>query len=122
VRFLADENLALGTVEALRRLGHDVASVRSDAPGSTDEQVLARAAAEGRVLLTADKDFGELAFRSGLPAESGIILLRLRGSTETRTATLVAAIEARDDWASQFAVLEHDRIRMTPLPRMSRGE
>jgi predicted nuclease of predicted toxin-antitoxin system len=79
--------------------------------------VLARAAAESRVLLTADKDFGELAFRWGLPAESGIILLRLRGSAETRTATLVAAIEARDDWASQFAVVEHNRIRMTPLPR-----
>jgi predicted nuclease of predicted toxin-antitoxin system len=122
VRFLADENLALSMVEALRRLGHDVDWVRSDVPGSTDEQVLARAAADGRVLLTADKDFGELAFRSGLPAESGIILLRLRGSAEIRTTTLVAAIAARDDWAGQFAVVEHDRIRMTPLPRPSRGE
>lgn len=117
MRFLADENLALSTVEALRGAGHDVAWVRSDAPGSADEQVLARAAAEGRVLLTADKDFGDLAFRSGLPAESGIILLRVRGSAEIRTATLLAAVEARDDWAGQFAVIEHDRIRMTPLPR-----
>ena len=117
MRFFADENLALSMVEALRRASHDVAWVRTDAPGSSDEQVLARAAAERRVLVTADKDFGELAFRSGLPAESGIILLRLRGSAETRTATLLAAVEARDDWASQFAVVENDRIRMTTLPR-----
>lgn len=117
MRFLADENLAQDAVEALRRLGHDVAWVRADAPGSSDEQVLARAAAEGRVLVTADKDFGELAFRRRLSAESGIILLRVRGAAETRTATLVAAVQAREDWAGQFAVVENDRIRMTPLPR-----
>jgi len=119
VRFLADENLASSTVEALRRLGHDVAWIRTDAPGSTDEQVLARAGAERRVLLTADKDFGELAFRAVLPAESGIILSRVRGSAGTRTATLLSAIETRGDWASHFTVVENDRIRMTELPRRS---
>ena len=90
MRFLADENVALRTVDALRHLGHDVAWIRTAAPGSTDAEVLARAGAERRVLLTADKDFGELAFRWALPAESGIILLRLRGSAEARTATVIA--------------------------------
>ena len=77
------------------------------------------AEAEGldTVLVTADKDFGELAFRRGLFADSGIILLRIRGSAETRTATLVAAVQAREDWAGQFTVVENDRIRMTPLSR-----
>ena len=116
MQFLADENLSSGMVEALRRLSYDVAWVRVDAPGSTDEQVLARGVAEGRVLVTADKDFGELAFRARLPAASGIILLRLRGSAETRTAALVTAVEDREDWAGQFAVIANDRIRMTPLP------
>ncbi len=51
----------------LRHDGHDVAWVRTDAPGSTDQQVLARAVAEDRILLTFDKDFGDLAFRAGLP-------------------------------------------------------
>jgi predicted nuclease of predicted toxin-antitoxin system len=78
--------------------------------------VLTRATNEGRVVVTQDKDFGELAFRWGLPAASGIILVRVRGSLEARTATLVAALESRDDWAGHFAVVEHDRIRMTPLP------
>lgn len=69
------------------------------------------------MLITADKDFGELAFRSGLSAASGIILLRARGSSQARTAAVVAAVEGRDDWAGHFAVVENDRIRMTPLPR-----
>ena len=86
------------------------------APGASDEQVLARAATEARVLVTADKDFGELAVRWGLPAESGVILLRARGSAATRTAALATAVQVRDDWASRFAVVENDRIRMTPLP------
>lgn len=116
MRLLADENLPGYMVEALRRLGHDVTWVRLDAPGSLDERVLERAASEDRVLVTADKDFGELAFRQRLPASSGVILLRVRGTAEARTAALVAALEAREDWAGQFAVVANDRVRLTPLP------
>lgn len=86
-------------------------------PGSSDREVLERAADDERILVTLDKDFGELAFRSRLPASSGIVLLRIAApepSVLTRIA--VAALEARDDWAGHFSVVEHDRIRMTPLP------
>jgi predicted nuclease of predicted toxin-antitoxin system len=77
VRFLADENFPGDAIVVLRERGHDVAWVRADAPGSSDDDVLARAMREGRVLLTFDKDFGELAWRSGLPASAGIVLFRL---------------------------------------------
>jgi hypothetical protein len=52
VNLLATENFPLDGVDAVRALGHDVAWVRTDAPGSTDPQVLARAMAEQRILLT----------------------------------------------------------------------
>jgi predicted nuclease of predicted toxin-antitoxin system len=92
--------------------------VRTEAPGSTDEEVLCRATAEARILLTFDKDFGELAFRSRLAADCGIILFRIEPTSPERTAQLaVAAIESRNDWAGHFAVVEENRIRMTPLPR-----
>jgi hypothetical protein len=68
MRFLANENFPLDAVEALRRQGHDVVWVRTDVPGSSDRAVLKRAKAEGRVLLTFDKDFAELAFHARLPA------------------------------------------------------
>jgi predicted nuclease of predicted toxin-antitoxin system len=116
MRFVADENIARATVERLREVGHDVAWVSTDAPGSTDEQVLARAVADDRILITADKDFGELAFAGGSVVARGIILLRVRGSTALRTAALLAAVEARTDWAGHFAVVEQDRVRMTRLP------
>jgi predicted nuclease of predicted toxin-antitoxin system len=75
MRFLANENFPLDAVALLRKQGHDVAWIRQDAPGSLDEDVLARA--ENRILITFDKDFGELAFRVGLPVSIGIILFRI---------------------------------------------
>jgi predicted nuclease of predicted toxin-antitoxin system len=117
VRFLADENVGLHTIEVLRRLGHDVASIREEAAGSTDEQVLARASADARVLLTFDKDFGELAFRWGLAATSGVILIRVRGSADAVSAAVVAALDAGDRWEGHFAVVESGRVRLTPMPR-----
>lgn len=63
MRFLADENFPGGAVTALQARGHDIVWVRTAAPGSIDEDVLAWATREDRVLLTFDKDFGELACR-----------------------------------------------------------
>lgn len=116
MRFLADENFPGDGVRALREAGQDVAWVRSDAPGSPDREVLARAVNEERVLLTFDKDFGELAWHAGLPATSGIILFRLRMPPAIGIGSLLCRlILARRDWAGCFAVVESGRVRMRPL-------
>jgi predicted nuclease of predicted toxin-antitoxin system len=120
VRILANENVPAQVVAALREDSHDVAWVRTETPGQSDSRILQHASEEGRVLLTLDKDFGELAFRFGLPAASGIILLRARTAGPQSLAHLVrAALKARDDWAGHFSVIEADRIRMTPLPKQA---
>jgi predicted nuclease of predicted toxin-antitoxin system len=117
MRVLADENFPGDAVAALRERGHDVLWVRTEAPGVSDREILARAQAESRIVVTFDKDFGELAFRRGLLATSGIILFRLAAPSSASVARLaVAALEARADWAGHFSVIEDDRIRMTPLP------
>ena len=118
LRSLANENIPGDVVEAIRGLGHDVAWVRIGAPGSRDETVLARAQSEERVVRTFDKDFGDLAFHSRLPASSGIILFRIAPTTPRHTLSIiVAALGARSDWPGHFSVVEFDRIRMTPLPQ-----
>lgn len=81
MQFLANENFPLDVVEAVRNIGHDVAWIRTDAPGSKDPEILRRAVSEQRVLLTFDKDFGDLAFHFGLPASCGIVLFRLKASS-----------------------------------------
>ena len=117
MHLLANENFPAVAVEALRSRGHDVLWIRTDAPGSSDQDVLARAITEDRILLTFDKDFGELAFRAGLPAGSGIILFRLPPTSAASVAQIaVAVLESRTDWAGHFSVIEERRLRMTRLP------
>jgi len=117
MRFLANENVPLDVVEGLRAEGHDVAWIRRDAPGSKDADILHRAVNESRVLLTIDKDFGDLAFQFGLPADCGIVLLRLQASSSAEMAAMVvAAIRSRSDWAAHFSVIEPGRIRVRHLP------
>ena len=117
MRFLADENFPGDAVAALRMAGHDLDWVRTDAPGSLDPDVLARAVRENRILLTFDKDFGELAWRAGLRATSGIVLFRLPMPSPAEVGSAIAGIiGARKDWAGQFSVVEPGRVRMRPLP------
>lgn len=106
MRFLADENFPLDAVESLRDAGHDVAWVRTDSPGSSDPQILERVIDECRVLLTFDKDFGELAFHSQLPSECGIVLFRLPMTSAADIARSVgAAIASGHEWAGHFATV-----------------
>jgi len=116
MRFLANENFPAAAIRALQAVGHDVIWVRVTSPGATDAEVLAWAAREERVLLTFDKDFGELAKGSALPAASGVVLLRVRMPRAADAGMRVAAmIAARDDWAGHFSVVEAGRVRMRPL-------
>ena len=94
-------------------------SVKEAMRGAGDREVLARAQEESRLVVTFDKDFGELAYRSKLPASSGVILFRLSGSgPEIDNARALAALETKIEWAGYFAVVSNDRIRVRPLPRL----
>jgi predicted nuclease of predicted toxin-antitoxin system len=116
VRILANENIAGETVEALRARGHDVAWIPEDAPSIADREILARAQAEDRAVLTFDKDFGELAVRLGLASGAGVILLRVRQlSASLVTRVVVAGLESRADWRGHFWVIEENRVRSVPL-------
>ncbi|MGC8959666.1 MAG: DUF5615 family PIN-like protein [Chloroflexia bacterium] len=117
MRILANENIPEDAVVALRKRGHDVVWVRTEAPGSSDGEILERARREERIVVTLDKDFGEMAFRSRVPAVRGMVLLRISAPSSAHVArAVVAALESRTDWAGHFAVVEDDRVRMIPLP------
>jgi hypothetical protein len=116
MRFLANENFPGAAVSVLESAGHDIAWVRTAAPGTRDREVLAWAARESRILLTFDKDFGELARASALPASCGVVLFRIpmpRPSDAGRR--LAELITARADWVGHFSVVEPGRVRMRVL-------
>ena len=116
MRILADENFPGLSVQELRRLGHDVLWVRTAMPGAGDNAILARAQTEQRLLVTLDKDFGELAFGMRLPASCGVVLFRMK-MTNARGAAIKMAkvLNSRSDWNGNFTVVEDGRMRMRPL-------
>ena len=117
MKILANENFPRVAVEALRDQGDDVLWAHTDMAGARDEEILRRAQAEQRVILTHDKDFGELAFRSKLPATCGVVLLRLPlVSPQILAERVKAVLASRTDWTGSFAVIEEHRVRLRPLP------
>ena len=116
--FLADEDFPGISVRWLREAGHEVLWARTSMPGQSDAAVLEAAQRESRVVLTCDKDFGELAFHWGLPASCGVVLFRYPSSLpETfldRVKELLAA-EKEIGLSGTFCVVEANRVRVRPL-------
>jgi len=84
VRFLADESCDFAAVRALRAAGHDVLAVSEFQQRSVDEELMALALGEERILITEDKDFGTLTFASQHESH-GVILLRFPASARGRS-------------------------------------
>jgi predicted nuclease of predicted toxin-antitoxin system len=119
VKFVADENIPRSMVRQLRDAGHDVAYIADGWPGLLDKDVLALARDEQRVLITFDRDFGELIFRRRLAPPPSVIYLRRRGF---RTRIVVAAAIALlasgqpGEFVGRFVVVTGEDVRHRPLP------
>lgn len=117
MRMIMNENIPKTVIQQLRVRGHDVVSVKESLCGEPDDVILARAQSEQRLVVTQDKDFGELTFSRKLPATCGIILFRLSGSDpESDNRRMLDVIDSREDWPGHFAVVTERRIRIRPLP------
>jgi predicted nuclease of predicted toxin-antitoxin system len=112
VRFVADENIDRPIVDALRRRGYVVHYIQEMEPGITDEQVIQCANDQNALLLTSDRDFGEIVFRQGRPVK-GVILVRVAGlSVERKIKILLESIEKhRDNLHGNFTVVTPDIVR-----------
>ncbi|HQQ76685.1 MAG TPA: DUF5615 family PIN-like protein [Thermoanaerobaculia bacterium] len=113
--FLADESVDRVVVSALRAADYDTTYVAEERPGITDSAVLDAAIAENRILITADKDFGDLVFRQARPSP-GVLLLRLAGLSPARKGALVVAyVRAHTrQLRGAFSVLLPGGIRIRP--------
>lgn len=118
MRFLANENFPLPSVRNLQAAGYDVAVIIEDSPGIEDAEVLTRAVAERRLILTFDRDYGELIYRLGLSPPSGVIYLRYQPQSPIEPAKqLLILLQVEGlQLEGKFTVVERERIRQRPLP------
>jgi len=119
MKFLLDQDVYHATARFLSELGHDVVPVAQISLAQADDSdLLEEAQAQGRILITRDRDFGGLVFVQGLGA--GVVYLRILPSTQNavhQELDRVLSSYSEDELASAFVVVEPGRHRFRRLPR-----
>lgn len=118
MRLLTNENVPFASVLRLRELGHDVFAVSEALPGAKDPEVLRQAREENRILITFDRDYGELIYRRGLPAPAGVLHLRFSPIHPLQVAEVLVEMSALPHLVlkGRYSVFDGQRVRQRPLP------
>jgi len=116
MNIFADESVDRQIVERLRREQHKVDYVPEMAPGISDNEVLDWSNQKEALLITADKDFGDLVFRKK-QSMCGILLIRLSGMPAAEKAERVAITVHRygEEMLNRFSVLTKDALRIRKI-------
>jgi len=116
MKFLADECCDFSMVERLRNEGHRVEYVQENQPGITDDDILMNAHREKKILITEDKDFGELVYRLNKPAY-GVILLRFHPlEKQLKIERLSHLLNYKGEkLEGNFIVLDSQKMRIKPI-------
>jgi predicted nuclease of predicted toxin-antitoxin system len=115
MNFVADEGVDAQIVARLRQVGHQVWYVAEMSPGVPDTAVLNLANQENAILITSDKDFGDLVYRQRQVTQ-GVVLLRLHGLPAEQKAGLVITMiqQHGDELPKAFTVLTPQKVRVRP--------
>jgi len=113
MKFLTDENIGFKVIKPLRNLGFDIESILENHKGADDTTVLSLANQENRILITTDKDFGELVYVNKL-IHSGIVLLRLKNdSSENKLKVLNSLLKTHlKELGKAFTVVTDSKVRI----------
>ncbi len=116
MKFLANENIPLVSVQLLNESGYDTISVRDLMPGAKDREVLAEAQRQSRIILTFDKDYGEMVFKYGLRGNAGVVMFRFFPESPGHAAHLLTGIIHQGiDLHGRFTIIDGKKIRQRIL-------
>jgi len=118
LRFLVDVGVGKGIERYLREEGYDAKAVRDIDPRMEDEEIIRIAVSENRMVITMDKDFGELVYHSSME-HSGVLLLRLEDATGAEKLQVVKHIMKNylDRIKNCFCVFQNDKLRIKRIKR-----
>lgn len=118
MKFLANENFPLISVRLLRNAGYDVISVSEEMAGEKDTVVLSRAAKEKLIILTFDRDYGDLIYKSRLPIPFGVVYFRFDPNTPSEPYERMLALFQIEglSFEGKFTVTDREQIRQRSLP------
>jgi len=118
MKFLANENVPVASVALLRRRGMDVTYVAEDFPSEADTTIMQTAHEQGRIIITFDRDYGELIFKRLQPVPAGILFLRFDPAYPTEPGEIIISLVESGNipLPGRFTVVERDRLRQRLLP------
>lgn len=118
MRWLADENIPGHAIAFMRHRGEDVVAISEVAPGIRDEDVVARAREERRMLLSFDRDHGDLIFNRGVAPPPVIVYFRLDPPDPQTIENILAGLIALGSvaLAGKFIVISANGMRQRALP------
>jgi predicted nuclease of predicted toxin-antitoxin system len=113
MKLLANENFPLASVHILERAGYDIKFIGIECPSVSDEEVLQLAISEERMVITFDRDYGELVFRYGYRPESGVIYLRFQFFTPEYPGNYLQELFQHSDlkFENTFTVIDNISLR-----------
>ena len=116
MKFLADESVDFPVITLLRKQDFDVRSVFEEFPSSEDDFVLHAANIDNRILITSDKDFGELVYRLK-KISKGVILLRMEELRPLKKAEVLIRVlrEREGQIVNSFVVIRKEVVRIRPM-------
>jgi predicted nuclease of predicted toxin-antitoxin system len=120
MKFIVDECTGMAVAEYLRGTGYDVSVVAEIMPQAEDHAILTKAVKEGRILITNDKDFGELIFRRGY-SHHGVLFLRLQDDSAANRIRVVKAVldQYTDFLKMNFLVATEKQVRIRHFPAIA---
>ena len=118
LKFLIDVGVGKKVELFLREQGHDIKTVRTIDPQMPDEEIIHLASLEDRMIITMDKDFGELVYHSAMK-HHGVLLLRLEDATGFEKQEVVANILAKysTEIVNCFCVFQNAKLRIKKIER-----
>lgn len=114
LKFLIDLGVGKKVEEWLKINRYDVKTVRNIDPKATDTEILKIAQSESRMVITMDKDFGELVFKSG-KTHADVLILRLEDANGAKKVEIIKGIlhEHQDKIQKRFCVFQNNRLRIS---------
>ena len=112
MKFLANENFPYPSIIKLRQADYDITSILDISPSISDEEVMQIAITEKRIILTFDRDYGELIFKHGYKPVAGVIYFRLFDYTPEQPAQyLITIFNQHLTFEFLFTVIDESSIR-----------
>lgn len=118
MKYLANENFPLASVRLLRNAGYDVIAVAEEMAGEKDSVVLSRAAKEKLIILTFDRDYGDLIYKSRMPVPLGVVYFRFDPATPSEPYEHMLTLLKIEGLVleGKFTVTNRQQTRQRPLP------